>query len=68
MTKANKPAKPVSPDAIARLADKGADVSGFFKGRSRIVQPIQRLPGSPFAAFFAIRVRVRPAGSERKVT
>jgi hypothetical protein len=35
--------KPVSPEAIARLADKGEDISGFFKGQGRMVQPIQRV-------------------------
>ena len=35
--------KPVSADAIARLAEKGKDVSHFFKGQGRMVQPIQRV-------------------------
>ena len=43
MKKTRKPAKPVSADAIARLADQGKDVSGFFKGHGRMVQPIQRV-------------------------
>jgi hypothetical protein len=34
---------PVSADAIARLADEGKDVSRFFKGQGRMVQPIQRV-------------------------
>jgi len=38
-----RPAKPVSADAIARLADQGKDVSRFFKGQGRMVQPIQRV-------------------------
>jgi len=43
MKKTRKPAKPVSADAIARLADKGKNVSRFFKGQGRMVQPIQRV-------------------------
>ena len=43
MKKTRKPARPVSADAIARLADRGKDVSGFFKGQGRMVQPIQRV-------------------------
>jgi hypothetical protein len=48
MKKTRKPTKPVSADAIARLADRGKDVSGFFKGQGRmvqpaVVQPIQRV-------------------------
>jgi hypothetical protein len=38
-----KSAKPVSAEAIARLADQGKDVSHFFKGQGRMVQPIQRV-------------------------
>jgi hypothetical protein len=43
MKKTRKSASPVSADAIARLADRGKDVSHFFKGRGRMVQPIQRV-------------------------
>jgi hypothetical protein len=43
MKKTRKVAKPVSADAIARLADQGKDVSHFFKGQGRMVQPIQRV-------------------------
>ena len=43
MKKTRKPAKPVSAEAIARLADQGKDVSGFFKGQGRMVQTIQRV-------------------------
>jgi uncharacterized DUF497 family protein len=35
--------RPVSADAIARLAEQGKDVSHFFKGQGRMVQPIQRV-------------------------
>ena len=43
MKKTRKPAKPVSPETIARMADQGKDISGFFKGEGRMVQPIQRV-------------------------
>ena len=43
MKKTRKPGKPVSAEAIARLADQGEDISGFFKKRGRMVQPIQRV-------------------------
>jgi hypothetical protein len=43
MKKTHKSAKPVSAEAIARLADQGKDISGFFKRRGRMVQPIQRV-------------------------
>jgi hypothetical protein len=43
MKKTRKPTKPVSPEAIARLADQGKDISHFFKGQGRMVQPIQRV-------------------------
>ena len=43
MKKTRKLNKPVSADAIARLAGQGKDVSGFFKGQGRMVQPIQRV-------------------------
>ena len=43
MKKTFKSTKPVSAEAIARLADRGKDISGFFKREGRMVQPIQRL-------------------------
>jgi len=43
MKKTRKSAKPVSADAIARLADRGKDVSHFFQGQGRMVQPIRRV-------------------------
>ena len=43
MKRIRKSAKPVSAEAIARLADQGQDVSRFFRGRGRMVQPIQRV-------------------------
>ena len=43
MKKTSKPPKAISADAIARLADRGNDVSRFFTGQGRMVQPIQRV-------------------------
>jgi len=43
MKKTRKSAEPVSPDAIARLADQGKDVTRFFSGKGHMVQPIQRV-------------------------
>jgi hypothetical protein len=43
MKKTRKSARPVSADAIARLADQGKNFSRFFKGQGRMVQPIQRV-------------------------
>ena len=42
MKKTRKTAEPVSADAIARLAEQGKDISRFFTGQGRMVQPIQR--------------------------
>jgi hypothetical protein len=43
MKKTLKSGKPVSAETIAGLADQGKDVSRFFKGQGRMVQPIQRV-------------------------
>jgi len=43
MKKTLKTTAAVSADAIARLADQGKDISRFFKGPGRMVQPIQRV-------------------------
>ncbi len=43
MKRSRNSVKPVSADAIARRAEKGEDVSRFFKGEGRMVQPIQRV-------------------------
>jgi hypothetical protein len=43
MKKTRKPLRPVSAETIARLADRKKDISGFFKGEGRLVQPIQRV-------------------------
>jgi len=43
MKKMPKAGKLISAESIARRADRGKDVSRFFKGPGRIVQPIQRV-------------------------
>ena len=43
MKKIRKRRKPVSADAIARLADEGRDVSRFFTNNGRMMGPIQRV-------------------------
>jgi hypothetical protein len=43
MKRTRKSGKPVSADAIAKQADQGKDVSHFFEGRGRMVQPIRRV-------------------------
>jgi hypothetical protein len=43
MKKTRSAAKPISAEAIARLADQGKDISRFFKREIRMVQPIQRV-------------------------
>jgi hypothetical protein len=45
MKKTPNPAKAVSAEAIARLADKGRNVSRFFSGQGRMVQPIPLVKG-----------------------
>lgn len=43
MKKTRKSAKPISAKQIARMADQGKDISGYFKTKGRMVQPIQRV-------------------------
>ena len=43
MKSARKDRSPVSADAIARLADQGKDISGFFTNDGRMMAPIQRV-------------------------
>jgi hypothetical protein len=43
MKKTRNVAAPVSADAIAQLADEGKDISAFFRGKGRMVRPIQRV-------------------------
>ena len=43
MKRTRKSSKPVSAEAIALLADQDKDVSHYFKGQGRMVQPIRRV-------------------------
>ena len=43
MQKTRKATGPVAAEEIAKMADQGRDVSRFFKGEGRMVQPIQRV-------------------------
>ena len=43
MKNTRKRKRPVSADSIARLADKGQDVSRFFTNRGKMMPPIQRV-------------------------
>ena len=43
MKKTRKSAEPISADAIAKLAERDEDISHFFTGQGRMVQPIQRV-------------------------
>jgi hypothetical protein len=43
MKRTRKQKKPVSAENIARLADKGKDVSRFFTNAGRMMGPIQRV-------------------------
>jgi hypothetical protein len=58
MKKTRKPAGAISADAIARLANQGKDISRFFKGPARMVQPIQRMN---------VGVTTSPAGGRTKL-
>jgi hypothetical protein len=43
MKNTRRQTKPVSAETIARLAEKGRDVSHFFTNRGRMMPPIQRV-------------------------
>lgn len=43
MKNTRKPRKPVSAETIARLAERGADVSRFFTNAGQMMGPIQRV-------------------------
>jgi hypothetical protein len=43
MKKTRSRKKSVSAETIARLADNGKDVSGFFTNRGKMMKPIQRV-------------------------
>ena len=43
MKKTSKKHKPISSEQIARMADQGKDISGFFSKTGRMMEPIQRV-------------------------
>jgi hypothetical protein len=43
MKNTRKPRKPVQAEAIARIADRGEDVSRFFTNAGQMMGPIQRV-------------------------
>ena len=43
MKKTRRRRKPISAEAIARLADEGHDVSRFFTNAGRMMRPVQRV-------------------------
>lgn len=43
MKKTRPKKKPVSAETVARLADNGKDVSGFFTNNGKMMKPIQRV-------------------------
>lgn len=43
MKKTRKTAKPITAEAIARLADQGKDISRFFEKQGRMVHAVQRV-------------------------
>jgi hypothetical protein len=53
MKKTLRSTKPVSAEAIARQAERGKDVSRYFTGQGRMVQPIQRVNVDVTAAMLA---------------
>ena len=43
MRSTRRKSRPVSAEAVARLAERGKDVSRFFTNRGRMMAPIQRV-------------------------
>ena len=43
MKNTHRERKPLSAESIARLADRGEDISSFFTNRGKIAGPIQRV-------------------------
>jgi len=62
MKKTRKSAPSVFAEAIAQQADRGKDVSHFFKGEGRMVQPIQRVKVDDTATYLRNLTR-RPKSS-----
>jgi hypothetical protein len=43
MKKTHNARKPISAEGIARLADRGRDVSRFFTNKGKMMRPVQRV-------------------------
>ena len=43
MKKINSSQRTLTAEQIARKADRGEDITGFFTGKGKMVQPIQRV-------------------------
>jgi hypothetical protein len=43
MPRTRKSTKPLAAEEIARMADRGKDISRFFRSKGRMVRPIQRV-------------------------
>lgn len=43
MKSTRKKPKPVSAESIARLADRGKDISRFFRNSGKMMPPVQRV-------------------------
>ena len=43
MKRTPRPKKPVSAESIARLADRGKNISRFFTNSGRMMKPVQRV-------------------------
>ena len=52
--------KPPSAESIARMADRGEDVSGFFTNRGKMMQPIRRVNVDFTASMLQDSIRPRP--------
>jgi len=70
MEKTRRRRRPVSAEAIARLAERGKDVSRFFTNRGRMQSPIQRVNVDLAAGMLeeldraAKELNIRPAGRD----
>jgi hypothetical protein len=63
MKKTAKSAKPVAAEEISKRADRGENISRFFKGEGRIVHPIQRVNVDITAGMLrGLQAAVKPSG------
>jgi hypothetical protein len=62
MKQTPKSKKTPSAESIARMAERGEDVSRFFSNRGRMIQPIQRVNVDFTSAMLQETAGVRPGG------